>query len=125
MMSFQNSNVSGTSFHDGFYLRALAKRMLNDRMRRDEFLPTSLFGEAGWDVMLILFSGEPGTSDCAESLSSRIDLPLSTIMRWIAVLEMEGLVEARPQSSRSEREAVRLSESGFHSVQAYLRAAMS
>lgn len=124
-MSHQNLGAARTSFHDGFYLRALAKRMLNDRLRRKEFLPRSLFSEACWDVVLILFSGEPGTSDCAESLSRRIDLPLSTIMRWIAVLEMEGLVEARPQSTRSERVAVRLSESGFHSVQAYLRATMS
>ena len=124
-MSFQSLGASGISFHDGVYLRALAKRMLNDRLKREEFLPTSLFGEAGWDVMLILFSGEPGTSDCAESLSSRIDLPLSTVMRWIAVLEMEGLIGARPKSSQSEREAVRLSEAGFHSVQAYLRATMS
>lgn len=123
-MSFQNLGAFRISSHDGFHLRALAKRMLNDRLKREEFLPTSLFGEAGWDVMLILFSGEPGTSDCAESLSSRIDLPLSTVMRWIAVLETEGLIEAMPQSSPSEREAVRLSEAGFGSVQAYLRATM-
>jgi len=99
--------------------------MLNDRLKREEFLPISLFSEAGWDAMLILFSGEPGTSDCAESLASRLDLPISTMTRWIAFLETEGLIEARRESLPSELETVRLSISGFDSVQAYLRAIMS
>ena len=123
-MSFQALSGSGTSFSDDFYLRALAKRMLNDRVKREDFLPSSLFGEAGWDVLLILFSAEPGTSDCGASIASRLDLPFSTVLRWIAVLETEGLVKAMPQSSLSEREAVRLSDAGFGSVQAYLRATM-
>lgn len=123
-MSFQALSSSGSSFNDDFYLRALAKRMLNDRVKREDFLPSSLFGEAGWDVLLILFSAEPGTSDCGESIASRLDLPFSTVLRWIAVLETEGLVEAMPPSTRLEREAVRLSEAGYGSVQAYLRATM-
>ena len=124
-MTFQRFGLSKNAFHDGFYLRALALRMLDDRVKRENFLPATLFSETGWDALLILYSREPGLSDCAESLASRLDLPLSTMTRWIVVLENEGLIEARPPSLLPERETVRLSASGSDSVQAYLRATMS
>jgi len=125
IMTFQNLSASRDASNGGFYLRALAKRMLDDRLKRENFLPISLFSEAGWDAILILFSGEPGMSHCTESLAHKLDLPLTTMGRWIAVLENEGLIEARPPSLLPERESVRLSVSGCDAVQAYLRATTS
>ena len=124
-MTFQNFRVSWDASDEGCYLRAFAKRMLNDRLNRGEFLPISLFSEAGWDAILMLFSGERGLSDCAESLARRLDLPLTTMSRWIAVLENEGMIESRPPSLLPERQAVRLSIAGGDAVQAYLRATIS
>ncbi len=72
-----------------------------------------------------MFSDEPGLSHSAETLACRLDLPLTTMGRWIAILENEALIEARSQSLLPEREIVRLSVSGSDAVQAYLRATMS
>ncbi len=37
-MTFQNLGASRDGFNDGFYLRELAKRMLDDRLKREDFL---------------------------------------------------------------------------------------
>ncbi len=98
--------------------------MLADRSCREEFLPGCLFGEAAWDAMLVLYSEEPGLPHCAETLSQRLDLPSTTMARWVTVLENEGLIESRPLSLLQERETVRLSAMGTDALQAYLRAAL-
>ena len=123
-MTFHNIPSSRSATDDGVY-RALAKKILDDRLRRAEFLPNSLFNEAAWDAALIIFSGEPGLLHCAVSLADRLGQPLTTMTRWIAVLENEGLIEARRSTLCPEREPVRLSESGRSAIQAYLRATAS
>ena len=120
-MTIQMVGPNAGVANEGFYLRALAKRMLKDRAIRGDFLPVSIFSEAAWDALLILFC-EIQPTHCAETLALRLDLPLTTMGRWIAVLESEDLIEARPPSLLPERETVRLSKSGLGAVQDYLRA---
>lgn len=102
-------------------LRSLATKMLDDRAMREEFLPVSLFGEAAWDITLILFL-ETRLPPSAKSLAVRLDLPVTAVVRWIAVLENEGMIEAMPSSPAQERESVCLSGSGRQAVRFYLRA---
>jgi DNA-binding transcriptional ArsR family regulator len=122
IMTYLDPAAFSDASTDGFHLRAVAKRVLEDRLKRKGFFPSSLFGEAAWDAILILFCAEQEMSNCAESLALRLDLPLTTMGRWLAVLENEGLIEVQPKSLLSEREALRLSVSGRNAVQAYLRA---
>jgi predicted transcriptional regulator len=39
----------------GQTLRAVAERLYEERRRRDEYFPPSLFGEPAWDLLLTLF----------------------------------------------------------------------
>ncbi len=81
---------------------SIDKRMLLDRAALDygnrrarrRFFPAELFGEPAWDLLLDLFQARlEGKSISVTSACIGADVPLSTALRWIGVLETEGLVE--------------------------------
>lgn len=109
----------------GLAQRALATKILSDRRKRLEFFPAALFSEAGWDVLLILFADGPFASRSTESLASQLDFPPTTMARWIAVLQHEGMIERRPASSPADKEPLGLSLAGRNAVQGYLAATES
>ena len=54
-----------------------------------------LFGEPGWDILLDLFIAyEKGKSQSVSSTCIGAAVPQTTALRWIAVLEREGLVHS-------------------------------
>ncbi len=78
------------------------QRMLLDRTAQDygnrrarrRFFPAELFGEPAWDLLLDLFQARlEGKMISVTSACIGADVPLSTALRWIGVLEAEGLVE--------------------------------
>lgn len=88
-------------------LRALLERTAqdyNDRRARRRYFPAELFGEPAWDLLLDLFQARlAGRNISVTSACIGADVPLTTALRWISVLEGEGLVERsrNPYDSRS------------------------
>ncbi len=65
-----------------------------NRRARRRFFPAELFGEPAWDLLLDLFQARlEGKRISVTSACIGADVPLTTALRWIGVLEAEGLVE--------------------------------
>jgi DNA-binding transcriptional ArsR family regulator len=83
------------------------------RRRRKNFLPPDLFAEPAWDMLLDLFAARlqnrriSVTSACYAS-----DVPSTTALRWLGVLQDAGLVERVENSLDSRSTFVKLSDLG-------------
>jgi hypothetical protein len=75
-------------------LAELAQVLYSSRRRRGKFFEQDLFGEPAWDILLDLFvhyvrnRALRTTSVCVAS-----DVPLTTALRWVTLLERQGLIE--------------------------------
>lgn len=81
---------------DSQHLSSLAEEIYLMRRARDREMPSELFGEPAWDMLLALYrENDPALTMDALHLVSGI--PESTAVRWVAALQCRGLVErARP-----------------------------
>lgn len=92
---------------------ALAREVYLGRRRRERFLAADLFGEPTWDILLDLFiaAGEgrrvPTTSACIGA-----NVPPTTALRWLRILESRGLVEREDDGRDGRRTFVCLTPRG-------------
>ena len=103
-----------------FWLQ-IAKRVYADRRRRCEHFDASLFGEPAWDILLDLFIA--AKSDKKVSVSSACiaaAVPTSTALRWITVLESQGLVVRESDPDDARRCFLQLTEEGYTRLTNYL-----
>lgn len=81
------------------------------RRREKVFSVRNFFGEPSWDILLDLFIGElknikmPTTSVCIGA-----QVPQTTALRWIALLEKENLVRRYRDTDDSRRVYVQLTD---------------
>jgi len=100
-------------------LERAGQSYINRRNRR-RFFPAELFGEPAWDLLLDLFRARledrmiTVTSACLGA-----DVPVSTALRWIGVLEAQGLVERSRNISDSRSTWVRLTDHATKAMAAY------
>jgi len=100
----------------------LARRLYADRRRRQlTFNNAAIFGEPAWDILLDLYVAQ--AEDRQISVSSACigsAAPPTTGLRWLGILQVEGLVlrEHDPQDQR--RILVRLSPDGIKRMEDYL-----
>ena len=73
-------------------LTRAAAEIYRMRRERDRLMPAGLMGEPAWDMLLALYSEEPGKLP-PSSLCYASGVPSSTALRWIEVLSQQGLVE--------------------------------
>ena len=108
------------------YWLELAKRSYRDRRRRSRFFDSSLFGEAGWDILLDLFISAksdkkvPITSACIAAA-----VPPTTALRWITVLESQGLVVRSSDPDDARRYFLHLTPHGYSQLCDYFSDQMS
>ena len=101
----------------------LARMLYAERRRRDRTFPTDIFGEPSWDILLDLFvaRGEgrrvPTTSACIGA-----HVPPTTALRWLRLLEGQGLIEREEDERDGRRTFVRLSTKGMDLVGNFLDA---
>ncbi|HEV2594699.1 MAG TPA: hypothetical protein VGU01_05810 [Sphingomicrobium sp.] len=84
-------------FDDGDFdnpeaLPAAAAKIFRMRRARDHVLPKGLGGEPAWDMLLALYSEEPARLTVS-SVCYGSGVPHSTALRWISMLEIQGLVQ--------------------------------
>jgi Transcriptional regulators len=85
------------------------------RRRRDSATQVKgLFGEPAWDIMLdLLIAHKQGSELQVSSVCLEAGVPSTTILRWIARLEREGLIYRQTDSSDLRRRYVRLTDDGL------------
>ena len=107
-------------------LLALARECYAMRRRRDRHLPSDLFGEPTWDILLDLYVATrenrpvPTTSACIGA-----DVPPTTALRWLRILEARGLVEREEDCRDGRRTFVRLSKQGLAAMDDWLKSALN
>lgn len=100
---------------------ALARELYAERRRRTKFLPSDLFGEPTWDILLDLYVAArenrrvPTTSACIGA-----HVPPTTALRWLRVLEARGLVEREDDGRDGRRTFVCLSDTGLAAMDGFL-----
>lgn len=94
------------------------------RRRRDDACPIKgLFGEPAWDIMLDLFiAREMRTPLQVSSVCAGANIPSTTILRWIARLEREGMIIREADREDARRRYVSLTAEGLCVASALLEA---
>lgn len=107
-------------------LLAFARETYSLRRRRDRHLPGDLFGEPTWDILLDLYVATregrpvPTTSACIGA-----NVPPTTALRWLRILEARGLVEREDDGRDGRRTFVRLSARGLAAMDDWLHVALA
>lgn len=107
-------------------LLAFARETYAIRRRRDRHLPGDLFGEPTWDILLDLYVATregrpvPTTSACIGA-----NVPPTTALRWLRILETRGLVEREEDGRDGRRTFVRLSARGLAAMDDWLHVALA
>lgn len=92
----------------------LARRTYADRRRRTKLFEPNLFGEPAWDMLLDLFiAAKEGKRVSVTSACIGSDVPATTALRWIAVLESQGLVLREDDPKDARRAFIHLSADAY------------
>ena len=75
-------------------LAAYARSIVRKRARVERYMNPGLFGDPAFDILLDLYASEvEGNVVYVTSSADVTRLPLSTVMRYIVLLEREGLID--------------------------------
>lgn len=98
---------------DSRHLRR-AKLVYSARRRRDAAAGIGgLFGEPAWDILLDVFIAQMTRRDIqVSSVCIEAGVPSTTILRWLARLEQEGLIYRASDNVDGRRRYVRLTPAG-------------
>ena len=98
---------------DNRHLRR-AKLVYSVRRRRDAAAGVGgLFGEPAWDILLDVFIAQLSRCDIqVSSVCIEAGVPATTILRWLARLEQEGLIYRASDNVDGRRRYVRLTPAG-------------
>lgn len=99
------------------------RRMLQARRARNRFLPSSLFGEAAWDMLLEAYAASLEQRTLTlDALFAAATGPDSTSLRWLQTVEQNHLLTRQADPCDSSRTIVQLSPRGLDAMTAYLEA---
>lgn len=102
-------------------LAEYAERIYQERRRRTRHFPAHLFAEPAWDILLDLFVN--GIRHRAISITSACiagGIPATTGLRWLGVLEKEGILVREMSEEDARVTLVRLSDHGMDMMRGYL-----
>jgi hypothetical protein len=102
-------------------LVAFAERLYQERRRRSRHFPPHLFAEPAWDILLDLFVN--GVRNRAISITSACiagGIPATTGLRWLGLLEKEGLLVRETSGDDARVTWVRLSDQGMNAMRGYI-----
>lgn len=102
-------------------LAAFAERLYQERRRRSRHFPAQFFAEPAWDILLDLFVN--GVRNRAISITSACiagGIPATTGLRWLGLLEKEGLLVRETSGDDARVTWVRLSDQGMNAMRGYI-----
>jgi DNA-binding MarR family transcriptional regulator len=90
---------------------------LRRRSREKLFKSQQLFGEPAWDMLVDLFiAAEQQKNISISSLCVAAAVPQTTALRWIAILESQGLVKRTADKSDARRVHIALTSTAYRQV---------
>lgn len=93
-----------------------------ERMRRREHVDADLLGEPAWDLLLDLFIARcSGLRISVTSACIAAQVPATTGLRWLTVLEERNLVLRAEDRHDKRRTWIYLTDKGFDQMVSYLR----
>jgi len=112
--------------HSDFSLAEVAQGILKQRRVRSEHLPLELFSEPAWDILLDLFIAVVEQQQISVSSACLATVvPATTALRWLDILQHQGLVERYPSADDKRVTFVRLTNAGRNVLRGYLSAVCS
>lgn len=100
----------------------LARTIYQHRKARAKFLPGDLLGEPAWDILLDLYVAQVERREInvtSASLASQV--PSTTGLRWIVILESRGYIERCSSGHDARVTYLRLTDQGMSQMRCYLR----
>ena len=98
------------------------RTLLRLRRNRDRFFEDELFADPAWDILLELYAAELGQLRISVgSLCVGAAVPPTTALRWINLLERQGMIVRRSDPTDGRRNFLMLSEAASDSMSAYFR----
>jgi predicted transcriptional regulator len=103
------------------YILDRAKACYSSRRQRDRhFGNPNLFGEPAWDMMVDLFiAAEENKQINVSSLCIAAAVPATTALRWITILEDEGIVSRTADPNDGRRVFVSLTADAHDMMRTY------
>ncbi|TIX50230.1 hypothetical protein [Alteraurantiacibacter aquimixticola] len=102
-------------------LASIASAIYRARRRRSRFLPEALFAEPAWDMLLELFVTQAfGRQVSVSSICLAADVPQTTGLRYLEILEKVRFVERRYMPGDRRVKMVSLTQLGYKVMRAYL-----
>lgn len=109
----------GTQWPPRQFLRFAAKRLRRQRAERARFLPGSILGEPGFDILLGL--AEFGTMSITGTIYTA-GHPVTTGLRYVDLLQKAGLVTAGTDPADRRLKTISLSDKGVEALLRYFEA---
>ena len=82
----------------------LVRDILQARLERNSHFPSHLFSDPAWDMLLDLYAAELAQIRVSvTSLCIASNAPTSTALRWISLLENDGLIRRDPDPLDARR----------------------
>ncbi|WP_395333233.1 winged helix DNA-binding protein [Novosphingobium sp. BL-8H] len=112
-------NVDGLSRAQ---LGKAARQIYRSRRKRDALMPSHLFGEPAWDLLLDLFASTcEGRRISVTSACVASSVPSTTALRWIGILIDAGMVVRSGDQKDGRRTFVNLTPKGYSMMAEYIR----
>lgn len=107
----------------GAELEKAASAILAERRERYSFFGQHLFADPAWDILLVLTIAECRQRRVTVSqLCERVDVPMTTALRWIANMTDEGLLVRRDDMTDKRRKFIELSPDALRKMIQYCSA---
>ena len=90
------------------------REVIRARLNRANCFRAELFADPAWDMLLELYATQLGSKEISvSSLCIAASVPATTALRWINVLEREGLVVRRADPKDGRRTFIHLAPPGI------------
>jgi hypothetical protein len=104
-----------------FQLRYVAEREISLKKLRATYFPDEVLEDAGWNILIDLFLQQQLDRDVSITSSCLASgVPPTTALRWIDVLEGEGMIVREDDASDKRRRFVRLTDRAYNAMAEYL-----
>lgn len=88
------------------------------RKMRQELFPGKYFGDPAWDIIVELYvAALSGKTFATSDIGLEAGIPMTTVLRYLALLEQDGIVQRWSDPSDGRRVLVKLTERGTHNLQ--------
>lgn len=101
-------------------LESKVAKLITERRRRHAYFAAGLFSDPAWDILLALALSESRHHRLTTTkLCKRLDVPMTTALRWISALTCEGLLVRRDDPNDKRRKFIELSSDAHAAMVAY------